>query len=147
MPAWRAQYYEEGDVLVEDLLTFTRELAFSQNISSFPFQECTTNWLLWEGQYVFDNVSSLELEYRRCTQSAAGCVRCGPTRNEEATVAFSADCDVLTLKYPADGGRTVTYFPETGSQAEREHRREMERKRELELLATRTEVRPRECVY
>jgi len=114
---WRAQYYQDDGVLVEDVLAFDgAALAFAQNVTAFPFQPCGSNWVAWTGSYVAPNATALQLAYARCTPGGSGCLSCEPTRKEWVGVTFAADCEGLTLLHPEDP-TPRSYFPARLGQA------------------------------
>ena len=107
---WRAQYYTNDSILVEDDLIFDGASgSFDQNTTAFPFQLCLSNWVNWRGDYELANATSMLLSYARCTQGGVGCLSCGPTYQEWVGVSFAADCETVTLKHPSGDART--YFP------------------------------------
>ena len=98
-------------MLAEDLLSFEFDLAFTQNSTAFPFQNCAQNSVIWSGSYEVPGASGiLELKFVRCTQSGPGCLACTPTSIEYGEVAFNVDCDVMTLALPS-WSAPRTYFP------------------------------------
>ena len=106
---WRAQYYYNETVLVEDILTFSdADKTFGQNTTTFPFQPCASNWIYWTGAYDHADPVSLYLDYKRCSVSGAGCLACGPTRSEAVSILFDTDCTSLDMTF-ADGVER-TYF-------------------------------------
>ena len=106
---WRAQYFVEPDILVEDILVFTEQLMFTQNTTAFPFQECVSNWLEWTGEYEQSSATSLFFSCIRCTQSASGCLRCGATYEDPTTISFDADCDMLLISRVGDPAPRTYY--------------------------------------
>ena len=109
---WRAQYSIDwnGTVAsVEDVLTFDAGGVFSQNITALPFQSCASNSAVWDGLYAQPNATALVLDRVRCTVSAPGCVQCGATGPEAATIAYAPDCFSVKIQFDryADA---VTYF-------------------------------------
>ena len=95
---------------MDDVLTFdSASGAFEQNTTAFDFQLCQPNWVDWRGEYELAGAASLLMSYMRCTPSGQGCLSCEPTRDESVGLAFSADCETLTLTYEI--GVPRTYFP------------------------------------
>ena len=111
--AWRAQVYvgTNGTVLAEDLLSFsgTDGSTFAQNLTAYPFQTCTQNWVAWTGVYSKPDAGTVVSEYIRCTPGGPGCVTCGPTRIDTAVLRYAADCSSMKLTDKATG-ESVTYF-------------------------------------
>ena len=94
------------DTLVFDDADFT----FNQNVTVAPFQACPPTWIDWDGNYDARSDSEITMAYIRCTPGGAGCIACGPTRNDDVTVSYSQDCEALTLTFPEDDVPR-TYFP------------------------------------
>ena len=96
---------------MSDILQFDAgRSAFAQNLTAYPYQVCTSNWIYWSGAYEAADAASIVMSYIRCTPGGTGCVACTPTRDDLVGVAWSADCRSLTLKPANDNGARV-YFP------------------------------------
>ena len=108
---WRSQYHFDEDrlVLVEEVLAFEND-AFMQNITSFGYQECEWNWVHWTGNFAMSSGSSILFSFVRCTQSGAGCVKCSPSYDDLTSVAFSKECDTMTLTLTQGTGVPRTYY-------------------------------------
>ena len=115
---WRAQVLvgANSSVLAEDLLSFDTGApgSFAQNLTAYPFQSCTQNWIAWTGTYTKPDVGAVVFSYVRCTPGGAGCLVCGTTRVDTAALRYAADCSSMVLDFEASG-EAVTYFAVTPS--------------------------------
>ena len=99
---WRSQYYVDSDILIEDVLRFESGGNFSQNLTAYPFQPCgPANWVHWTGYFVAENApgDAIVLSCTRCTISSAGCLPCGPTKDDSGVYWFYPTCGVLHVLF------------------------------------------------
>ena len=76
---------------------FNPDLTFSQQLVAAAGQSCTVNTVTWTGDVSLQDASTAVVSYIRCSPSGAGCLTCGPTREEVTRFKFNTDCSTLTL--------------------------------------------------
>ena len=80
---------------------------FHQNITAFDFQACDVNWIYWNGYNAYVEADEL----LSLVAPAAGRAEWHADRHRViAGIAFSADCETLTLSHADNGGIVHTYF-------------------------------------